>query len=90
MGSLLRLRVLFSVHVSHTFALLVVPGDLNSIRDTLKLLGDTKLTVKDLETTEVGFSLKRLKTECDDFEVKKAAKSVNKTWKKLVTVEMAV
>ena len=90
MGSLLRPRVLFSVHVFSSFALLVVPGDLNSIRDTLKLLGDTKLTVKDLETTKVGFSLKKLKSECDDTEVKKAAKGIIKKWQKMVTMKMAV
>ena len=69
---------------------MIVTGDVKSIRDALKLLGDTKLTVKDLETTEVGFSLKKLKSECDDIEVKKAAKGIKKKWQKMVTMKMAV
>ena len=68
---------------------LIVPGDLNSIRDILKLLGDANVTVKDLEMTEVGFSLKRLKAGCNDSEVQKLSKSVTKKWKQLVKAELA-
>ena len=50
---------------------------------------ENQISIKDLESTEIGFSLKKLRSGCDDSELQSLAKGIMKKWKQLVKAELS-
>jgi hypothetical protein len=53
-----------------------------SIKDVLNMLRGSEVTFQDLETTGIGFSIKKLRTECNVSEIQGLAKTTLKGWKR--------